>query len=83
MFNLFDEPANQEAQTQTQIPNITQNQSRNLRPQAPRARVNSVSNNQVLVLPKPNITAKKNRTLLDVLFGNNRNKKKSKGIFGF
>ena len=67
MFNLFDAPAKQ----------LTQSQP------APKARVNSVSNNQVLVLPKPNVTAKKSRTLMDVLYGANSNKKKSKGIFGF
>jgi hypothetical protein len=67
MFDLFDAPAKQ----------VTQSQP------SPKPRVNTVSNNQILVLPKPNLTAKKNRTLMDVLFGNNQNKKKSKGIFGF
>jgi penicillin-binding protein 1A len=81
MFNLFDAPAKQVTQTQTQSQSPIQNQTRNQ--PAPRPRVNSVSNNQVLELPKPNVTAKKNRTLMDVLFGNNQNKKKSKGIFGF
>jgi penicillin-binding protein 1A len=81
MFDLFDAPAKQVTQTQAQSQSPIQNQTRNQ--PAPRPRVNSVSNNQVLVLPKPNVTSKKNRTLMDVLFGNNQNRKKSKGIFGF
>ncbi len=83
MFDLFDAPAKQVTQTQAQSQSPIQNQTRNQSQQAPRARVNSVSNNQVLVLPKPNVTSKKNRTLMDVLFGNNQNRKRSKGIFGF
>jgi penicillin-binding protein 1A len=91
MFNLFDTPVKQVAQSQTQAQSPSQNQNQtknrngnqNQSQPAPRPRVNSVSNNQVLVLPKPNVTAKKNRTLMDVLFGNNQNRKKSKGIFGF
>jgi penicillin-binding protein 1A len=69
MFNLFDAPTQQA----TQVRAATR----------PQPRVNSISNNQTFVLPKPNVTAKKKRTLMDVLFGNDANKKKSKGIFGF
>lgn len=41
------------------------------------------ANSTGLVLPKANTTAKKRRTLLDVLFGSQSTKKKPKGVFGF
>ncbi len=50
---------------------------------APRPKVSTVSNNSALVLPKPNVTAKKPKTMMDLLFGNQQPRKKQKGIFGF
>ena len=52
-------------------------------PAAPRPRVNTVSSAQPLVLPKPNTSSKKRRSLFDILFGAQQQKKKQKGVFGF
>ena len=67
MFNLFDTP---EQQAVTTLP-------------APRPKANRVSNTTGLVLPKANLSAKKRRTLMEILFGQDAAKKKQKGIFGF
>jgi penicillin-binding protein 1A len=67
MFNLF------ESNGQAAAP----------RRPAPRPKVNTVSNATGLVLPKPNTTSKKRRTLMDILFGNQAPKKKQKNLFGF
>ncbi len=72
MFNLFDTP-------EQQISNAQPIAART----APRPKVNSISNANTLVLPKPNVTAKKRKTLMDLLFGGQSTKKKQKGIFGF
>ena len=73
MFNLFD--ASQQPQTVSTQPAAVQ--------PAPRPKLNAVSNPRTLVLPKPNVTAKKQRTLMDLLFGTKSPQTKRKGIFGF
>ena len=72
MFNLFDTPSQQAALAQ----------SASVQP-APRPKLSPVSNTHTLVLPRPNVTASKRRTLMDLLFGGQSPKKKRKGIFGF
>ena len=64
MFNLFDTPEQRPAAVQP----------------APRVKVSTVSNAQTLVLPKPNITTKKRKSLMDLLFGAQPPKKNRRGI---
>ena len=73
MFDLFEEP--QQPQTVSTQPGRVQS--------APRPKLNPASNKRTLVLPKPNVTEKKNRTLMDLLFGSKSPQPKGKGIFGF
>jgi penicillin-binding protein 1A len=77
MFNLFDSqtpPAEAVvAAAATAAPQIATKPRASVAPVRPRG----------LVLPRPNVTAKKQRTLLDLLFPSSPDKKKKKGIFGF
>ncbi|MDE2444893.1 MAG: PBP1A family penicillin-binding protein [Alphaproteobacteria bacterium] len=72
MFNLFDSSA---PPSDSVVPVATSSQAA--------AKSKSTNAPKGLVLPKPNVTNKKPRTIFDLLFPSSTGKEKKKGIFGF